>query len=675
MSPIVVITLSFISGLVFQKVAALPIFIPAALSVVLFVLTLLNFDRKKTFSCLLIALIFLAGATLFSLKGLNSRGSEMHFKSDDDKGFLLQVRKRLSEVPRKILPEMQADLLGSMIFGSKVSKPPDDLKEDFRKTGTIHLLVASGLHLSILLGSIMALFRFMNASERTGATVAAAFGLFYVVLAGAGASIVRAYIMAGMTILAGAFGREKDALTSLSFAALILLLIDPLNLFQIGFQLSFSATFSLLFLAPLFEEHFKGRIPRFILIPFSVSLSPFLMTMPLILYYFSQFSVVSVLANALIIPWVAYVIILGFCSISIGSIFLPLAFIFSGALFFLLTILIGLVSFFSSLPFACFYMKPPSIPLMIGYYAGMAWLIYVLRNKVQLKLDRIMLLTILLVIGSIFTWHIAFSGFGILPDRNLKIFVIDVGQGDSIFILTPSGKKMLIDGGDKYGGKFGAVPFLKKNGINHLDIVVPSHPHADHAGGLPEVLKTFKVDTVLDSGQAHTPNFYKNFLALIEKNRVKYKVVRAGDILDFKDGVVANILGPSEPLLDGTNSDANNNSIVMKLVYKDFSMLFVGDAEKEAEERLLSAGVDLESDILKVGHHGSKTSTSPNFLEAVNPKIAVISSGKRNNFGHPSPVTLERLKGAGIKVLRTDEKGTILIETDGRTTLTLHPSP
>lgn len=241
-------------------------------------------------------------------------------------------------------------------------------------------------------------------------------------------------------------------------------------------------------------------------------------------------------------------------------------------------------------------------------------------------------------------------------------------------------KRMLIDGGgvdrsenssksddqsgsDKIGENV-VVPFLHRKGINHLDLVVLTHPHADHLGGLNSVLKEIKVDQVLDSGQVYDSQAYKRFKQLIQANAIKYSVARAGETVDFGNNCKGYILNPTHPLLGDTNSD----SIVMRLVYGDVSFLFTGDLENNGEERVLNAEFrSLRSTLLKVGHHGSSTSTSDEFLGAVSPKIAVISVGKHNRYHHPSSSTLQKLANAGVKTCRTDENGAIWVRTDGRT--------
>jgi competence protein ComEC len=258
-------------------------------------------------------------------------------------------------------------------------------------------------------------------------------------------------------------------------------------------------------------------------------------------------------------------------------------------------------------------------------------------------------------------------------------------------VEIPNGKRVLIDGGgvdraenigvsgDLPAGRHGqenkdsvgekvVVPFLHRKGINHLDLVVLTHPHADHLGGLNIVLDEIKVDQVLDGGQIYDSQAYLRFKELIKANQIKYVIARAGQVVNFGGEIEGRIFNPSLPFLQNTNSDPNNNSIVMRLVYGDVSFLFTGDMEKNGEERVLnSAFGSLHSTILKVGHHGSSTSTSDEFLGAASPRVTVISVGKHNRYRHPSPSTLKKLELTGVKVYRTDESGAVTVRTDGKT--------
>jgi competence protein ComEC len=300
------------------------------------------------------------------------------------------------------------------------------------------------------------------------------------------------------------------------------------------------------------------------------------------------------------------------------------------------------------------------------------------RLNIRLKTIKAAILVILLLFAVPFFWNYSHAA------GDLTVTFIDVGQGDSMLIEPPSGRKVLIDGGGRQensslkaigkedpAGRSIIVPFLRKKGINELDLVILTHPHDDHVGGLPYVLEKIKIGQVLDIGQSQTSRGYYRFLKLIKNKKIPYKIARAGQIIDLGDGVRGHVLHPSEPLISGTESDLNNNSVVVRLEYGKTSFLFMGDTAFEGEDRIISSGRSLKSDVLKVGHHGSRTSTSVGLLEAVRPEYAVISVGARNKFGHPSRETLRKLENYGVKVFRTDLDGAIIFKSDGQN-LSIH---
>ena len=241
----------------------------------------------------------------------------------------------------------------------------------------------------------------------------------------------------------------------------------------------------------------------------------------------------------------------------------------------------------------------------------------------------------------------------------LKVHFIDVGQGDAVLIQTPS-INMLIDGGDRGST---VVDYLKAQGVSSLDLVIGTHPHADHIGGLINVLQSIPVKEVIDPGVVHTSKTFEDYLTLIDIKDIKFTVGRAGMVRDFGDGAAMLIVHPTS--LD--NANINDTSIVVRLTFGQGSFIFTGDAERLSEEQILTRGYDLKSTVLKVGHHGSNTSTSTSFLDAISPKVAVIMVGEDNRYGHPHNETLSRLINAKIDVYRTDIHGTIVITTNGQT--------
>jgi len=245
--------------------------------------------------------------------------------------------------------------------------------------------------------------------------------------------------------------------------------------------------------------------------------------------------------------------------------------------------------------------------------------------------------------------------------KDLTVTFIDVGQGDAILVRSLNGSTMLIDAGPPtYGQKI--VNYLKKAGISSIDIFVVTHPHADHIGGALDVLNNFDVGKVYDPAYPHTSKTYENFLLAIDRKNIDYKVARRGGTIPFDDSVSVRILHPGKVMDDG-----NNSSIVLKLDYGSVSFVFAGDAEVEAEQEILRHYNSIPAEVLKVGHHGSSTSTSSAFLSAVSPDYAVIMVGVDNPYGHPHSETLSKLKAAGVKVYRTDLHGTVILKTDGST--------
>jgi len=247
-------------------------------------------------------------------------------------------------------------------------------------------------------------------------------------------------------------------------------------------------------------------------------------------------------------------------------------------------------------------------------------------------------------------------------ERLLRVHFIDVGQGDCELIQCPNGKTILIDGGKIWCYPF-LVEYLRQAGVKKIDLLIVSHPHGDHYGGLIKILKIFPVVTLLVSGKEDTTEHYQRYLETVKSLKsIKFKLARVGDVYSFGD-VKMLIVHPSSRLLDSPN----NCSIIAKVSYGRESFLFTGDAEEEAEHEAMSRGYNLKSTILKVGHHGSRTSTNPGFLARVSPREAVICVGKDNYYGHPKPEILRRLKSRGIKIYRTDQDGTVLYLSNGIT--------
>ncbi|HWR39384.1 MAG TPA: ComEC/Rec2 family competence protein [Patescibacteria group bacterium] len=255
----------------------------------------------------------------------------------------------------------------------------------------------------------------------------------------------------------------------------------------------------------------------------------------------------------------------------------------------------------------------------------------------------------------------------VAPGSGVTVKILDVGQGDAILIRTPE-QVTLIDTGD-VPARDKLVSLLKQQGISSIDQVIITHPHSDHLGGMAAVIDNFTVKKVYDSGQPATTALYRNYLNQLQKKNIPFQVVRVGDPdINIGTGVQLKVFGPQKTLMTGSESDLNNNSVVVRLSYGAFSVLLMGDAEKETEAVMLKNDADgLKSTLLKVGHHGSNSSTSLPFLTAVSPEAALICVGANNDYHHPHPSIVKRLEQKKVPVFRTDLNGTITITSDGKT--------
>lgn len=253
------------------------------------------------------------------------------------------------------------------------------------------------------------------------------------------------------------------------------------------------------------------------------------------------------------------------------------------------------------------------------------------------------------------------------PPGTLQVAFIDVGQGDGALVQSPDGTALLIDGGPPGAGPQ-VMDSLRQAGVDKVDWMLGTHPHSDHIDGLVDVLRGMPVEQALDPGYNHGTALQRTYLSLLKSKKVKTTRARAGQSYDLGGGALLEILAPQDPLLSGTNSDANNNSIVARVVFGSTRFLFTGDMEQEERARLLKSTDDrkLRAEVLKVAHHGSHNGTDPEFLETVQPKYAVISLAKHNDYGHPHKEALEALKDAGVEILRTDQLGTIVFTSDGK---------
>ena len=556
----------------------------------------------------------------------------------------------------------QAGFLRGVVFGDR-REIPVELKESFVNTGTIHILAVSGSNVAVIaLALYMALGLFRI--PKHWIVVTTIFGLlYYMMITGASSSIVRATIMGCVILLGQILERKPDIYNSMSVAAMIVLLLSPSQLLDVGFQLSFAAVLSIVSIYPRLELLIRKIPARFeeikaldyILKLFAVSLAAQLGTLPFTGYYFERFSVISLAANLIAVPVVGINLVLGCLTLASSLFSMWIAGVYAALNEILVSFLLGFVQAAASVPYAV--VETPGFSLTAGvvFYLSLACVLNLDKPAITKAASAS-----LVVVG------IVWLCFSSRATRNvLRLTALDVGQGDAILVEFPNKTTMLIDAGPKSpefdSGERIVAPFLKRNGVRRIDRLVVSHPHSDHIGGMPFLFSAVNVGAMVESDTATASRLHATVRARAADNAT-WQRARQGMEISPDPAVRVYCLSPAS----ASDPNLNNRSIVLKIVYGQTSVLLTGDAENEAEEHLSGKyGRFLDSDILKAGHHGSATSSSLPFLDSITPNFAIISVGRRNKFGHPSANVVQEMERRGVQVFRTDREGAIIFESDG----------
>lgn len=588
--------------------------------------------------------------------------------------FLHNIRNRLANVYDTVLPEEESGIIKSMIIGDKTGLD-DDIVELYRISGIYHILVISGLHISILIVLInRVLDKFLDV--KLSAFITLIFIILYCILVGSGVSVVRAVTMAGILLVGKIIYRDKDFITTIAFAAVCLLIYEPLLLWDIGFQFSFIAVFgigiatepidrliwmlfkNISFLHPLFN---KDKFRK----SFSANIAVFLSISPLSVYYFYYFMPYSIIANIIIIFTANVLVILGFSVGIIGLISLSVAEILSGGIYVLLKIYEKVILFFSSLPGSSILIGKPSIIFVIGFYIVFGSLIYMLLgfNENFKKRKKFFITTLLIYIILII--------FNIIQCNGLEVTFLDVDQGESI-VIQLNNEVYIIDGGGVRNREIGEnkgstvlLPFLDNRGISYIDTIFVTHEDADHIVGIIELVGNKDIGQILTTFAIDRENeLYLMLEYKASKHNVPIGYIGDGSIFQSKGGIIFEVL---YPVYGQSFTDVNDTSLVISLEYKGVRFLFTGDIDMEAEYDILKRGRNVSAHVLNVAHHGSKFSTSPTFLNKVSPTIGVVSAGKNNVFGHPSLEVAEIFRETNTPLYSTVDSGAVIIRTRGDT--------
>ena len=590
-------------------------------------------------------------------------------------------------------PSLHAQLLKGILLGKRSDLPTETL-DIFRNSGTFHVLAVSGLHVGLVAMFCYFGFGCFRLPQKVLCLLTILAVLIYASLIGFRPSVFRASLMAILFLFATLIDRDADLFNLLAFAALVLLLLNPQQVWDVGFQLSFVAVVSIVYFVPKMEKplrqfwenennatsqggvsvltRFRNAAVKWLVLSYLVTLAAQIGTTPLIAYHFFRAYPLGFIVGPFAVGLVSLIVAVGMVSVCVGFIYLPFAKLIALLNHAIISVFLALIGMFGQ-TWGVVKVVPPTFGifvLYIGLFLGIAHWRYVYK---QWRTASLIGLSVL----AIWVWDTAFHEKG----RLLEVVTLDVGQGDAAFIRFPDNRTLLIDGGiqrsyyddkkqklvDYDVGKRVIEPYLDFRGIRKLDMVVLTHPDVDHGGGLGHILENFEVGRVLGiSDMPLNSETHRRLHAIVNANNIPYSFPFAGNI-GLTPTAALNLLHPidavSTNLLD---QDKNDDSLVIKLTYREVDVLFTGDIGKEAEARLIASGQDLRSEILKVPHHGSSTSSSAPFIDAVQPRYAIFSLGQSSQYQFPHSDVVARYQARGCIQLRTDKLAAITLRTDGK---------
>jgi competence protein ComEC len=563
------------------------------------------------------------------------------------------ISKNLDDVHSSLLKGLTVGLRGDI---------PDNIKEIFSDAGVIHILAVSGLHVGIISFFLFVLFRSLHIPFNVSILLSCVFLIIYAFMTGLRPSVIRATIMF-IFIMMGTLGQRRViVINTIAVSAILILIFNPLDLFDAGFQLSYVATFSIVILYRRIYDYFPQAlkkikvVSRFLLLPLSVTIAAQLGTAPVIAYYFFKVPLASSISNLVIVPFVSLVIPSGFLTVLGNVIHHLIADIFAGANWILLHIIIKLSTFFSTIPNLRLWVRRPPFLFFLLYYPVL-FTFFLMDRKKRIKY----FVFTSLIIANIFMVSKLYHLFS----PQLTVNFLDVSQGDASVIEFPHKQVCVIDGGKRsyfidYGERV-LIPFFRSKGIRTINTIIATHPDVDHYGGLITVMEKFKVDKLVVNGSPKRTYLYQKLLNTARRKGVSVYNVHKGEVLWIGDYPFY-MLNP--PVLRGSKLPSNEGSIVVKFGYGNVTFLFTGDYPNRIFRIPHSL---LDCTVLKFPHHGAKFFHAGSFLTAVDPEITTISVGGDNRFGHPVRENIHILNSLGSQIYRTDRDGAIILSTDGKT--------
>lgn len=576
--------------------------------------------------------------------------------------WFIELKIKMLDVINKSFNNPYQGVVKALLLGERDNLPLN-WEDNFTAAGVNHLLAISGLHIGFIMVIMVKLFSYINIiPEKLKLFFISLLLVIYIIISGFRPSVFRAGILSVLYLWAPVFNREADIYNILGITALINLIINPYTLFMVGFQL----TYTVLIMILLWQEYIKQWFGSFL----SVSIAAQLGSLPITAYYFNIVSPIGIITNIWAIPLVGLIVLFSFIGLIFGLIYLPFSYLIFFVVKSFLSLLKNGVFLTANISFGSFELASPPMYLLIVIYLFLLSYPYLQKkravplNKERVSIKKGIVVSLLIICMLISNFFPVNSG--------LKVIFFDVGQGDSIFLRLPDDRCILIDGGGRIGkdtnsGEKIILPFFKKEGIRKIDLVIITHFDSDHALGILNIIEKRDVKKLVIPENYDKNQLAKDILSIAEKKNITVKKIKRGD--DFETaGVLFQVLHPFEKS-NSFSDNRNDNSIVLKIKYHSFTMLLTGDLEEKGENALIlkdnkSKKNYLNCNILKLGHHGSNTSSSYKFLKRVSPREAIVSVGN-NNYGHPAPEVVFRLNKLNIRYWKTLERGAVVINTDG----------